>query len=65
MGRSSKHKVLQLLSKVWSGPNNVLAGKKAEEKMTSILRSKFPQAQSIEVTDVSGKKMTLLKTISR
>ncbi|XP_043516307.1 bolA-like protein 3 isoform X3 [Frieseomelitta varia] len=46
--------VLQLLSRVWNGPNRVLAGKNAEQKMISILRNKFPQAKVIEVNDVSG-----------
>ncbi|KOX75496.1 BolA-like protein 3 [Melipona quadrifasciata] len=47
-------KVLQLLSRVWNGPNRVLAGKNAEQKMILILRNKFPQAKVIEVNDVSG-----------
>lgn len=51
----NKVKVLQLLSRVWNGPQNVLTGKQAEEKMISILRSRFPKAQVIEVCDVSGK----------
>lgn len=51
----NKVKVLQLLSRVWNGPNNALTGKQAEEKMVSILRSKFPKAKAIEVCDVSGK----------
>lgn len=50
----NKIKVLQLLSRVWNGPNRVLAGKQAEQKMTSILRNKFPKARLIEVNDVSG-----------
>ncbi|KAF3424990.1 hypothetical protein E2986_10225 [Frieseomelitta varia] len=50
----NKMKVLQLLSRVWNGPNRVLAGKNAEQKMISILRNKFPQAKVIEVNDVSG-----------
>ncbi|KOC64132.1 BolA-like protein 3 [Habropoda laboriosa] len=51
----NKMKVLQLLSRVWNGSNrsNRLAGKEAEQKMTSILRNKFPKANLIEVSDVS------------
>ncbi|KAI4481650.1 hypothetical protein M0804_009171 [Polistes exclamans] len=45
-----------LLSRVWNGPNGALAGKQAEQKMISLLRNKFPKAQLIEVTDVSGKQ---------
>ncbi|XP_043276799.1 bolA-like protein 3 isoform X2 [Venturia canescens] len=45
---------ISLLSRVWSGPNGALAGKQAEQKMIDILRNKFPNAQTIEVTDVSG-----------
>ena len=55
MDKVGKAQVLQLLSRVWSGPTGVLAGKEAEQKMTEILRNKFPKAQFIEVTDVSGK----------
>lgn len=47
--------MLQLLSRVWNGPNNVLAGKEAEQKMINILKNKFPEAQLVEVTDVSGR----------
>lgn len=54
----NKMKVLQLLSRVWNGPSGVLAGKQAEQKMTSILRNKFPNAKLIEVSDVSGKEIT-------
>ncbi|XP_057322512.1 bolA-like protein 3 isoform X1 [Microplitis mediator] len=54
MKRVNKPTTLQLLSKVWSGQSGVLAGKQAEEKMTSILRSKFPKAHTIEVNDISG-----------
>lgn len=50
----SKIRVFQLLSRVWSGPKNGLSGKAAEEKMISILQDKFPKAQLIEVSDVSG-----------
>lgn len=50
-----KLKMFQLLSRVWNGPQNALTGKQAEEKMTSILRNKFPKAKVIEVSDVSGK----------
>lgn len=57
MGRICKAKVLQLLSRVWSGPNNTLAGKQAEQKMIDILRNKFPKAEIIEVTDVSGRSV--------
>lgn len=53
--RVNKTKVFQLLSRVWNGPQNVLTGKEAEEKMVSILRDKFPEAKIIEVCDVSGK----------
>lgn len=60
MSRIGKPKVLQLLSRVWSGPNGVLAGKQAEQKMIDILRNKFPKAQIIEVTDVSGIFFNLL-----
>lgn len=52
----NKMKIFQLLSRVWNGPQNVLTGKQAEEKMTSILRNKFPKAEVIEVCDISGKK---------
>lgn len=52
--KMNKTKLLQLLSRLWNGPNGVLAGKQAEQKMISILRNRFPQAQLIEVTDVSG-----------
>lgn len=55
----NKTKLLQLLSRLWNGPNGVLAGKQAEQKMISILRNRFPQAQLIEVTDVSGKHFIL------
>lgn len=50
-----KTKALQLLTRVWSGRSSALAGKHAEDKMINILRNKFPKAQLIEVTDVSGK----------
>ncbi|XP_012533503.2 bolA-like protein 3 [Monomorium pharaonis] len=50
----NKIKLLQLLSRLWSGSNSKLAGKHTEQKIISILRNKFPQAQLIEVTDVSG-----------
>lgn len=55
MKKMHKIKLLQLLSRLWNGSNGVLAGKQAEQKMISILRKKFPNAQLIEVTDVSGK----------
>ncbi|XP_003702388.1 bolA-like protein 3 isoform X1 [Megachile rotundata] len=45
---------ISLLSRVWNGPNRVLAGKQAEQKMISILKNKFPNAKLIEVNDVSG-----------
>ncbi|XP_011158622.1 bolA-like protein 3 isoform X2 [Solenopsis invicta] len=45
---------VSLLSRLWNGSNGILAGKHAEQKMISILRNRFPQAQLIEVTDVSG-----------
>ena len=54
MRKMNETKLLQLLSRLWNGSNGVLAGKHAEEKMISILRNRFPQAQLIEVTDVSG-----------
>lgn len=57
MRKMHKTKLLQLLSRLWKGPNGVLAGKQAEQKMISILRNKFPNAQLIEVTDVSGKNL--------
>lgn len=57
MQKINKMKVLQLLSRVWNGPNSALAGKHAEQKMISILRNKFPKAKLIEVNDVSGKKI--------
>lgn len=47
-------KILQLLSRVWNGPQNSLSGKQAEEKMVSILRNKFPKAKVVEVCDISG-----------
>ena len=49
-----KVKVLQLLSRVWNGPQSSLTGKQAEDKMISILRKTFPKAEVIEVQDVSG-----------
>lgn len=55
MRKTNKTKLLQLLSRLWNGSNGVLAGKQAEQKMISILRNRFPQAQLIEVIDVSGK----------
>lgn len=55
MRKMNKTKLLQLLSRLWNGSNGMLAGKHAEQKMISILRNRFPQAQLIEVTDVSGK----------
>ncbi|KAF7997163.1 hypothetical protein HCN44_005440 [Aphidius gifuensis] len=54
MGRYNKTKILQLLSRVWSGSSGVLAGKEAEIKMTTLLRNKFPKAKVIEVNDISG-----------
>ncbi|XP_015584890.1 bolA-like protein 3 [Cephus cinctus] len=45
---------ISLLSRLWNGPSGVLAGKQAEQKMINILRNKFPKAEFIEVTDVSG-----------
>ncbi|XP_068976381.1 bolA-like protein 3 [Bombus flavifrons] len=50
----SNFRNISLLSRVWNGPNRVLAGRNAEQKMISILRNKFPQAKLIEVNDVSG-----------
>lgn len=61
MRKMNKMKVLQLLSRVWNGPNRVLAGRNAEQKMISILRNKFPQAKLIEVNDVSGKMIVKKK----
>lgn len=58
MRKMNKMKVLQLLSRVWNGPNGVLAGKQSEQKMITILRNKFPKAKLIEVNDVSGKTIT-------
>lgn len=55
--KMNKTKLLQLLSRLWNGPNGVLAGKQAEQKMISILRNRFPQAQLIEVSDVSGEQL--------
>lgn len=55
----NKTKLLQLLSRLWNGPNGVLAGKQAEERMITILRNRFPKAEVIEVTDVSGTKKNL------
>lgn len=60
MKKTNKTKLLQLLSRLWNGSNSVLAGKHAEQKMISILRNRFPQAQLIEVTDVSGKNYFIL-----
>ncbi|KAF7379411.1 hypothetical protein HZH68_016261 [Vespula germanica] len=51
---TSNFRNISLLSRVWNGPNGALAGKQAEQKMISLLRNKFPKAQLIEVTDVSG-----------
>ncbi|XP_029170175.1 bolA-like protein 3 [Nylanderia fulva] len=51
---TSSFRSISLLSRLWNGPNGVLAGKQAEKKMISILRTRFPQAQLIEVTDVQG-----------
>ncbi|EZA48587.1 bolA-like protein 3 [Ooceraea biroi] len=45
---------ISLLSRLWNGSSGVLAGKQAEQKMISILRNRFPKAQLIEVTDMSG-----------
>ncbi|XP_066594615.1 bolA-like protein 3 [Prorops nasuta] len=45
---------ISLLSRVWNGPGRGLAGKEAEQKMITMLRNKFPKAQTIEVNDVSG-----------
>lgn len=56
MRKMNKSKLLQLLTRLWNGPNGVLAGKHAEQKMISILRNRLPKAVLIEVTDVSGKK---------
>ncbi|XP_060814186.1 bolA-like protein 3 [Bombus pascuorum] len=50
----SNFRNISLLSRVWNGPNRVLAGRNAEQKMISILRNKFPEAKLIEVNDVSG-----------
>ncbi|XP_012275598.1 bolA-like protein 3 isoform X2 [Orussus abietinus] len=52
--RTSNFRSISLLSRVWSGPNGAVGGKQAEQKMLEILRNKFPNAQVIEVTDVSG-----------
>ncbi|XP_011865864.1 PREDICTED: bolA-like protein 3 isoform X1 [Vollenhovia emeryi] len=51
---TSSSRSVSLLSRLWNGSNGVLAGEHAEQKMISILRNRFPQAQLIEVTDVSG-----------
>jgi len=51
---TSSFRSVSLLSRLWNGSNGILAGKHAEQKMISILRNRFPQAQLIEVTDVSG-----------
>ncbi|XP_008545533.1 bolA-like protein 3 isoform X2 [Microplitis demolitor] len=51
---NANYRNISLLSRVWSGQSGVLAGKQAEEKMTSILRNKFPKAHTIEVNDISG-----------
>lgn len=56
--KMNKTKLLQLLSRLWNGPNGVLAGKQAEERMITILRNRFPKAEVIEVTDVSGTHKT-------
>lgn len=50
----SNFRNISLLSRVWNGPSGALAGKQAEQKMTTILRNRFPKAKLIEVTDVSG-----------
>ncbi|XP_076750291.1 bolA-like protein 3 isoform X2 [Xylocopa sonorina] len=50
----SNFRKFSLLSRVWNGPNNALAGKHAEQKVLSILRNKFPKAKLINVNDVSG-----------
>jgi len=63
MKKMNKTKLLQLLSRLWNGPRGVLAGKQAEEKMISILRNRFPNAQLIEVTDMSGKNYFILYII--
>ena len=55
MKRINNKEFLQLLSRVWSGPTKELSGKQAEEKMTNLLKEKLPKAESIEVTDISGK----------
>ncbi|RLU15931.1 hypothetical protein DMN91_011688 [Ooceraea biroi] len=54
MRKVNETKLLQLLSRLWNGSSGVLAGKQAEQKMISILRNRFPKAQLIEVTDMSG-----------
>ncbi|XP_014205295.1 bolA-like protein 3 [Copidosoma floridanum] len=51
---ASNSRSISLISRVWNGQHNVLSGKKAEDKMTSLLKDKFPKAKVIEVCDVSG-----------
>ncbi|XP_063982526.1 bolA-like protein 3 [Diachasmimorpha longicaudata] len=51
---NASHRHISLLSRVWNGQSGALAGKKAEEKMTALLKSKFPKAEVIEVIDISG-----------
>jgi len=63
MKKMNKTKLLQLLSRLWNGRSGVLAGKQAEQKMISILRNRFPNAQLIEVTDMSGKNYFILYII--
>ncbi|XP_011498633.1 PREDICTED: bolA-like protein 3 [Ceratosolen solmsi marchali] len=52
--KALNYRNFSLLSRVWNGPQNVLTGKQAEEKMINILKDKFPKAETIEVSDVSG-----------
>lgn len=59
MREMNKMKLLQLLSRVWNGPNGVSVGKQAEKQILSILRNRFPKAEVIEVTDMSGKNLIL------
>lgn len=51
---TSNFRNISLLSRVWNGPNGALVGKQAEQKMIALLRNRFPKAEVIKVTDVSG-----------
>lgn len=45
--------VLQVLTKIWYGPNNTFH-ETSEEQMKDILSKRFPNAVAIKVDDISG-----------